>query len=1512
MERIKYHILRVLIAYSAFVLFLSLTSLIVLNSGVLDRMAKDKAITLFNEKFYSRLDVAELHLNFPNKITLVNPRIYGAGDKTPVLEARTISLKFNFLTLLQPNIQRIYLRHLTADSLVAKVIKEKNGKLNLVNVFRLRDPDSTKARFEHFFCKNIKIKNSTLFYFGNNNNHDSLQLGVNNINLELSAFTVKKKLLKGTLDNAQLQIPRQHLTLRHAAGQFLFSETRSELLALNAVSNKSSAELSATIEHFNIFSPQLQKQLALSTTFLTIQKLALHSDDLKLFYPNLALPTGIYALKGNARGKRDNIEILDALLTHQKSRIAIKGELLNLQNKNAFAYHLKCDSSTITSPFLESLLKESSYKSIANKTGNITFLGHAQGRLNAVKTELSTLSSLGSLSLNAEASWEKVNEHFCKGTFVLKGFKPHKLMATGVGEKSLLNTSGNFDVHARNNKISQLTLDTKLTNSYWRNQQFKEGTISLNYDGRQLNTTLSLKNNRSSFNLDGEIDWNDKIPRYHASGKAAGVDISEIAGSTAFKTNLNGLFAVQGSGYDPKDLNVAAVMQFSPSTIGGFQIKERSKATFEISQTALSCRTSLTSDFLDFLAEGDYSLEELIALGKLSGSALSREIASQNIWHTTQSKSLAESHTLKKPITVNYRITIKDISPLTMLFPLQSLTLQGSAEGHAVYRNGQCSINSSIHLARLQPRSDLLFENLSMKAEVECMSSGTQKASVSGKASAVTLGRKKTGSANFSALYSPSHLDGTLDLVLPNPAQSFSTKLSATKEGSSYNLLVHQMAIKDPAGMWKVSDNSRVVISRTSARFNRFTIAKGQQQVVMDGELSNSQPGSFHCTLSNVELDELRRFSITPSLDKLSGRINASLSVSGNPDLKTSTFNIIGKGIRYDKFIIGTIVCNALHSGNILRFNFHSNPPVPEKSAEQNALSVNTIEGSGTIPLVLNFYPLQFGMAEQQAINASFHSNNLSAQCLTYLLPFFESAEGIIPTALKIEGRTPNPDIYLTTHLHDTSITIEPSQVAYLLNGEVYVTPKAIELRNITLNDKLKGNGKISGVVKLDKLQPIELDLDARFDNLLLFNKKDRQDETSFGTITGTTNNFQLHGTLSAPVAEGELRINAADYSLYRTGANQSAKYVGINKFVEFVPRYPSLAAPRIETVNKQVKPSEFYHSVIDILQIKNLRLSSVEPLKYTVIFDRIRGEQLETSINNLSLIVSKNNQQYRLFGSVNVVGGKYKFSNTNFDLQEGGKISWNSADIRNGVMDNLYGNKYVSATNQQNGERDNVKLMLAITGTINDPLVTLGYYLNEQSQPYASQNMIGGKSSQIDPNAELNVISMLLSKQWYARPGSTGQVANIPVSSVGLSAGSGLLSSQFSRVIQDIGGFESFNVNVGMDKRGSLSGLDLYVALSVPGTDGKVRFIGSGSAPTIKDSPLSNYYGTEQKIEYRVTPKIYLETYRSYGMSEHGASSTNLQPPSEIWGASISYRERFQTWEQFWKRLIPSSDKKK
>ncbi len=1119
MERLKHYSIKLLTACLAFALLLSLTALIVLNSGVLDQYAKKRVLAIFNEKFYGRLELQEVRLNFPNKVTLINPRIYGPGEKTAALEAQAISLKFNILQLLQPDIRTLYLRQLTANKLSARIIEQSDGKLNLDLVFKSRDRDSTRAPLDHFFCKTLQMQNSKLSFSTKRGRPGNWPLDANALNLELSSFTVKKNFVRGAIEKLHFILPKKQFSLRQASGRFLFSENRSELLALKIAANKSHAELSATLDHFNIFSRQRQKELALANSFLNVQELALQSDDLKLLYPPLVIPPGIYTIKGDAKGRKDNIELISALLSSNKSRVAVKGELLNLLDKKAFAYELKCDSSKIAGTFVDFFLKESPLKEIASKTGDITFLGNAKGTLKALKAEVNVHSLPGDMSLSGEASRDESDRVAYKGSFVLKECKPHLFMK-GENGKSMLNASGSFEGTAAKGEGNQVALAMKLGNSFWQNQPVKEGSVTARYDGQLLNTTLFLNNDLTSFNLDGEIDWKGGVARYRASGKTAALDVSKILGSQEFTTDLNGAFALQGSGFDAKMINVSAALQFSPSAINGFQLKEHSKVSVEIVQNANSSQASIRSDFLDLLAEGNYTFEELITLCNTSSSAIAREARAQNIWRTALPLPIKATGVLQRPFTVNYHISVKDISPLILFLPVHDLALQGNADGSAVYRDGQCSITASINLDTLTSRKDFSVENLSLKSDLVCNSSGVPHAALTGRASSVTVAGKKTGQTIFSGIYTPSRFEGAIDLSVDDPAERVSTKFTVTKSEPGYDLLFHRLSINDSSGIWQAEQNSHLILGRTAAKFNHFTIAKGVQQAVLNGELSNSQSGTFQCTLTNVELNELKRLALDPSLDKLAGTINASLTVSGNPDSKTSSLTVNGKNIYYEEILIGTLQANALHNGRQLRFELHSSPSRPEKIEAKATQLMNTIDGSGTLPLAISYYPLNVRMVEHETLGATFRSDNLSAQFLHYLLPFFESAEGIIPTTLKIEGTTPRPDIYLTTHLQNTTIKIAPTQVSYLLKGELYVTPKAIELREIKISDKSNGSGVINGVVKLEKLNPMGLDLMGTFNKLLLFNKKDNEDETSFGTITGTTRNILLHGTLSEPLSK--------------------------------------------------------------------------------------------------------------------------------------------------------------------------------------------------------------------------------------------------------------------------------------------------------------------------------------------------------------------------------------------------------
>jgi hypothetical protein len=1497
---------------SAGVLLLSIVAAIVLNSGFLDRFAKDLAVKLFNEEFYGHLELQKVKLNFPNKVTILSPRIYEPDEDLPALSADKVTLRFNFLTILKPKIDKLSFRKIKVDSLLINVIERENGKRNIDLIFTSRKPDSTDAPIESFFSKVVTLRNSSLNYSRTLPNETPLALTVQNISLYLNSLRlkIKKKEFGGTIEALALDIPQHSFRLKQGSGQFFVSEKRADIIALKATSDKSNAELSLSLDKFNIFDPDQKKLLLAGKSFLDIQALNIHTRDLNMIYPDIALPEGVYSLKGDARSQSNTIEIIKGVLAHNKSHLAVKGKLLNVQNKNAFGYQLEIDSSKIDPDFFQAFFSDKNQKELIARIGAISFIGKAHGNLKELSTDVHILTKAGNASIKGEAAGEPGKQIKGKGAFSLEKTLPHLFTGTTTA-KSMLNATGNFDGIVNGSELAELHIESDLKDSFWQQQALKQGTLSLDYSRELVRAKAILQNGMESIDVSGQISWKGGSADYQAEGKVARLNLAKSLASNDFVTDLNGVFALKGSGFDPASLNAALTARFSPSSINNFRLRDKSELSAAVEQHAASSTVTLKSDFLDLAVQGNQSFKELLGAIELAGSGISGEIRTQSLWSSRPAGPRSDAFlSLKKPFTVSYRILVKDMEPLSPLLPFRDLALQGSADGQFFYENGRCALTSSLDLGSLVYGKAVALKKLSATAAMECSGNGIPKAAIKGKAASLVFSGQTSNNLVFDATYSTGRLTASIDAGRFENDREFSTAFSLQRTGSAYDLGFTKLAIGKGKNRWQTQGGSHIKIEKMAVQFNRFTIANGNQHLVLNGELSNSRPGSFQCNLSHLDLAALGELSEKRLPSGMSGTIDASLTISGNPNTKTSTLSINGKSVGFDKIPLGNVQSNIRHAGNKLSFDYKSFITEPVNKGNTTP-SVNTIAGSGTMPLVLAYYPFELRIPQEQKIQASFRSDNLSARFLKVVLPFVEDAAGIMPTTLTVEGTTSRPEIYLLSRLRDTQIKLEATQVTYLLNGDIQVTPRQLELRDLRIADLQNGTGSLNGLLKIENLKPKTITLGANLSKLLLFHKKDTRDEKPFGTIIGSTRNLLLNGDISSPVVEGDITINSADFTMYRPGANESAKYIGVEKFIEFVPRYPSQQSMVAQT-DLDSDPVGFNYSLIDILQLKDLKIRSAEQLKFRVIFDRTRGEELEAAISGMQLMVNKSQQRYRLFGSVALSDGKYRFSNTNFDLEDGGKIVWNNVGIHEGIMQNLYGTKYISALSPETGDRDNVKLLLAISGTINEPNVEMGYYLNDQMQPFSSKNLIGGKPSQIDPNAELNVISMLLTSQWYAPQGSSGLSKNLAVSSVGLSTGSGLISSQLSRLVQNVAGFESFNVNLGMNSKGEISGIDLYMAVNVPGTNGKVRIIGEGSSHDVKNKPLFNYYGTSQKVEYRVSPKVYIEAYRSYGQTENEAANTNLQSPTETWGASISYRERFHTWDSFWKRIIPSSNKKK
>lgn len=1482
-------------AASAVVIVLCIAAALVLNSGMVDLFAKKQLLSMFNNEYRGHLELKEVKLRFPDEVTLVGPGIFEEGAAKPAARADRLTLKFNFLSLLRPKITLLSFKEVDVDGGQASIAEYPGGQLNLGKIFTRRHPELPLVLdIQKFRARRLKIRNSTVSWKPANAPAYRLQ----NLQLDMSRAFVAKYEFMGTIKQMRFTMPDRGLTLKKGSGSLAFSSVRSDVLGLDLETAKSHAKLSVSIDGLDIFSGISKKSLLNKKTFIHVESLGIDTSELNRFIPIPALPTGVYRIKGDAKGTFSDLEILPVSIEHDGSSVALQGKMLNLLDPESLSFNLQIDKSKLSSALLTKVLTEKRYRTLAKEAGDVNFSGMLRGQLDQWMTGIDFKTGLGSGSTKFDTKRLGGGKYQLDGDFDIEKTEPHRLLGIR-GVKSGFSGSGSFNGTGSASGIENAHLETSVKSAFWQQQTISSGSITLDLKGKKADLSSDLKSpDGGSLIMAGLIDFSSPAPSYSAGGSVRKLDLSKATARQDFRSDLNGRFDLKGQGFDPASLNIKASFVLEPSSFSDFHFRERSAISASIVQSAGSSAVSLESEAVDLAVQGSASMSQMIEALQMAAACVARETGSTTAIQFPRGPS---------PWTFNYRLAVRDLTPLKPLLPAKEFRFKGSASGKASFSGGRLSMDTALSSTTLSNGPSFQLNNTAMTGSMECTAAGVAAARLSGTAGTINTFGRELKNLRLVSSFDNGRLTASLDLAMPRFSEKLSAAFTARRSGNAAAVSIDRLTFTTPSGVWQTAPGSTLDIAKEFIRFNRVRFAKGAQSLQLDGLLSNSVSGTFRGTLSGINLTEAKYFLPDSAQKPMSGTVNADFTVSGAPGSKTSDLDLRGSGITWDQLNVGAVHLTARHAGNQLRFDYESRGAAAQAGTTATA-PVNTIKGSGTIPLVLNYSPAEVRIPENRPINIAMRSDDLSAGIVTYIVPIFDRAEGVIPTDLRVTGSMPKPNIYLTTRLRDTRIRIAPTQVTYQINGQITGTPSRIDLGRIELRDTEKGTGTVSGMIGLDGLKPVTANLSGTLSNLLLYNKKDMKDDTSFGTIRGTSGNLRFYGELTAPVAEGDLMLTSTNFSLYRKGSSEGAKYIGVEKYITFVPRRPS---PKLAETNALPEKLEFRYNLLDILQIKNLRLSNSAPIKGTMIFDRIRGERIEATMNNLSLVVNKSGQRFSLFGSIDISGGKYTFSNTSFDLENSGWVAWNNEEIRDGRLVDIYGGKQVTATDVQTGERDNVRLLIAVSGTVEKPDVRMGYYLNDDSQPYSSANMIGRQVSHVDPNADLNVISMLFSRQWYLNPERQGSRGVSPVSSVGISAGTGLLSSQVSNIVQNLAGLESFNVNLGTGANGNLSGLEVSYAMLVPGTGGKIRFVGTNTTPVAGNSTTTNYYnGSSQKIEYRVTPKVYVEAFRSYGISTNDATYTNLQKPTENWGVSVSYREKFHTWSQFWDRLFGGKKK--
>lgn len=474
----------------------------------------------------------------------------------------------------------------------------------------------------------------------------------------------------------------------------------------------------------------------------------------------------------------------------------------------------------------------------------------------------------------------------------------------------------------------------------------------------------------------------------------------------------------------------------------------------------------------------------------------------------------------------------------------------------------------------------------------------------------------------------------------------------------------------------------------------------------------------------------------------------------------------------------------------------------------------------------------------------------------------------------------------------------------------IYIEENAFRFDDFKVTDEYGDTAKIYGNLFHDNFSKFQFDMDFSFDHFMVLNTNEKMNEDYYGRVfaTGYMNVFGyvdniIHLDMSAKT-EKIMQGGQPILSEFNIPMSAGSEEVSTNEFIKFEK------FDKTEQAATQVKKKG--SNGLDI----KMNISATEDAIVKVIFDKTVGDELTAYGNgNLELRIPPSGD-FTIRGQYEVSKGNYLFTMKNvplvpFDLAKGGTISWNGDPYDAQIhMDAVYSTvtsvepffPTADSTNQAYHRSYPVDVVMHLDNQLMNPEVSFDIEL-----PTADQNIQETVRSYTQTDLERNkqVLSLMVLNSFMTPSELRGDASGNP--NYG-NAGSTLLSNFVSGTLNNWLGQISTDFNMGVKYRPNddLTTPDLKVFLSTQlfnnriTIDGNFGKVNPTSATSTTTGAANAQWVGDANVEYKVTDdgKVRL---RAFNRANDNAVLTNSAPYTQ--GVGLSYKEEFETWEEYFNR---------
>ncbi|MGQ9805735.1 MAG: translocation/assembly module TamB domain-containing protein [Chlorobiales bacterium] len=1538
-----------------------------LNTNAGERLLKSFAEKQFALLFNGRLTIARAELGLPTALSLHQVKLFVADDSTESLSIEQLSLSIVGLSFHRDIedgfIKEVHIGRISLHTPKAVIVQGQDSTLHLM---RLLKPDSTavvdtsEGKPIKFLVDELAIQNGDFWWINRAASPvdamtrlaiDSLrEQNITPVNFDSLHLAKVNVLVKGefdanfitaTLQELSFEIPEADFSVAETNLYFLLTPQRIELTGLVLKTSRSLIQATAALHHYNAFAPYSEDSLKKATFELNLDVQQLALDDMKRLAPMLYFLNGNVRARAILRGTPDSFKIEEASLRTGQSRVGILGSVKHAFTPEKSELNIALQNTYFTLSDVAKVMPSLSMPSMRD-AGRVDFKGEFNGRLNRFRVRLGAESQFGAIDADLEIALPKKRVPEYAGIVTLE----HVNIGKAINDPALLsdlNVSTKLEGSGNSLETLNAMFVATMTKSRFGEYAVSEFSANARVAKKKFTGNFYVEMGKQFAEFSGIFDLSKEVPIYQGEGRLGNFDISTFTKNDSLKSNLTLKYTLDGSGATLDDISLDFNLELDSSTLGKFPIPKGTRAQATLVQNKFDSSATFVfySDLIDVEVEGKYDLAQLITLVQLESGVIEREIYKNNIFRSKEQeeqfkevskkvksleKSVKKKATIAKVVlptlSVNFSVSLKSLAAMSLIAKSGYFNAKAVVRGKIASQPNQCTITAIVNIDSTT-YSDMFFaQNFSATFgyvdDVIDQQEHQPRAKLNLSAFRLKTGNQRFVDTKFEMRYDKRAMQVELRTSNVNTRSKLEMDMLAGVFDEQYIILFENFKFATSEFSWEANANSEFQISPQNLRFSNVAFRNKDQELLLKGFLEFDGDGNVSLMLKNFNLADFRKWVLPENSNApFGGRVNLTLDVSGNlqrPDIK---FSLDVRNLIYSSVKGGNLALQADYKNKLMTVELAANLDTANKSRVfGQGEMINRISGRGRIPINLDSDGTPMGFIKTEDIFAEIRSDDIAASALEAFVPL-ERTTGFIKLLATVRGRFPSPDIRISLLIDKVKTTPIATQVEYTLNGEIVATPSGARWTSLTFNDRFGGEGSTSGSIKMNNFAIETFDIGIAFNRLHLMRKPEGKDGLPFGSLVASSDNLRYFGTLDAPKLTGRLTINEGDMSSFAKNANNATQFAEAAKFITMRPREDTtLTLEERNRIKKERRLSEEFsmdetRSRVQVYQITpydlmtmDLRVQTQRRMLYTIIFNKYLGEQMKVSIEDVDIRVRKRGINLEAFGSASIAGGSYTAFAKNFEVKQGGKISWNEEDILNASI-NVTAETRTRADNpdpRRTGVQVELFLIVKITGTALAPNMAMGYRFEELEFKMPNSDLPGLE----DPNAVLNFALLLSAGQWYAPPvelgGSTAGIGAGTVASAGIGAGAGLLSSQLSRVAGTIAGVQSVNIGLARDASGGFSGIDLAVAYAVPGTDGRLVVIGSGSFANNDSAVVRGGNTNSQKLEYRVSDKVVLEAFRVFGQNNFTIFNQEMQ---ELWGFGVAYRDNFYTWSELADRIF-------